>query len=980
YAPDEMRIAVGSRDGVVRLWDLKREEWSPTIFQHDKLEPVCLEWSPDGRLLAVGAVTPHEKGEYIVTLWDGAEGKQLKPSLEHKDLVSSLTFSPDGTSILTGCNDGTAQLWDVATRKPTGLPMRHPHGVRTARFTPDGRMIATGGKDGMVRWWDVATGTQLIGTLPRYQGELNALSFSPDGNTLVTSGGLEGAGGTIQIWEVAHCLQRPLEKENRGGLPKVPWVVNDTLSWRRKQIVSYSPDGKWVITGTRSGRVRLNGIDTGMPHALPLRNRWDGVYVTLFSPDGRLVATASEDKAAVGEVRLWDTATGLPACPPLPHLNWVASLAFSPDGKILVTGGYDSAIHFWDSRTGKRIGRPIPQEAIVQSITFSPDGKTIAVGQGPVFLGSHPADSLMLWDVDTHRKIGQTIRGPRTVFNFSPDGRALAAAESVRVRLWNTSTGLEAGPVMTELAEVNALTFSPDGKVIATGSTDGTVRIWDPFSGKPIGTPMLHSQRVNIVAFSPDPEGKLILTACEDGSVRVWDRTTQQRLGPAVIQNQELWEAAFTSDSCAFLTTTADGTTRRWPVPMALDDDADRLTLRLEVRTGLKMGPGQTVRQLSPMEWDQHNKQLEALEASTANAYAGRVGDRAFHNARAREAEEENAAFAAKWHLDQLIANASRYPANLNFGEACLSYARRAHRFATEGHFGRAEEDYSQSLKLGSADLLVCWYRHRIVDCFAAKQWPLALWYLDRAIDIAPGDWQLYADRATVQGELGRLKARATDLAIAMERGGDSDLLIKVGDEYARRGEWKQSAAAYKRAIQLGPCPADSWERQALVYLKVDDRQAYQTLCAGLGEAFRELPHPRTANSAMWVCVLGPKALSDYSSWIEIAERAVEKGPEVEKGRAMKLLAALHYRTGRYKEAIAGLQECMRLSRDQEDFESWVFLAMAHHHVGATMEAQKLLVRLRQLKLPSDQPWKNLELEQLTREVEAVLRNEGNDK
>src|SRR5262245_45030937 len=182
---------------------------------------------------------------------------------------------------------------------------------------------------------------------------------------------------------------------------------------------------------------------------------------------------------------------------------------------------------------------------------------------------------------------------------------------------------------------------------------------------------MLHPQPVNAAAFSPDREGRLLLAGYADGSARLWDRASQKPLGPPVVQGRPVVAVAFAPDGRSFLTTAADGDTRRWPVPAPAEGDRERLRLRLEVRTGLEMGEGQTVVPLGPGAWRRRREELVRLDGSAEGALAAPLGDAEYHDARARDAEQDRADSAALWHLDRLIAAGGQAP-------DWVTFARRA--------------------------------------------------------------------------------------------------------------------------------------------------------------------------------------------------------------------------------------------------------------------------------------------------------------
>lgn len=205
------------------------------------------------------------------------------------------------------------------------------------------------------------------------------------------------------------------------------------------------------------------------------------------------------------------------------------------------------------------------------------------------------------------------------------------------------------------------------------------------------------------VAFSPD--AKLLVVGHEDGSAQLWDVTTCKPLGPPVVQNGTLVGVAFASDGRSFLTTAGDGAMRVWPVPAPLAEaDLDRLTLLLEVSTGLRLDEGQTVMRLHPEEWRQRFQQVAGPENAAAARIAPPLSDLDWHDARAHDAEQTGQLFTAHWHLERLM---KQKPDDWRL------YARRARTHTEEGNWELAEADYHRALERALPDDVLAWYRHR---------------------------------------------------------------------------------------------------------------------------------------------------------------------------------------------------------------------------------------------------------------------------
>jgi len=238
----------------------------------------------------------------------------------------------------------------------------------------------------------------------------------------------------------------------------------------------------------------------------------EGVNVVVFSPDGKLVASASFDST----VRLWDPATG-ESCGVLQgHSDSVSAVVFSPDGKLVASASDDSTVRLWDPATGESCGVLQGHSDSVSAVVFSPDGKLVA--------SASRDRTVRLWDPAIGESCG-VLQGHSNWVNavvFSPDGKLVASASYDRtVRLWDPATGESCGVLQGHSSAVNAVVFSPDGKLVASASDDRTVRLWDPATGESCGVLQGHSNWVSAVVFSPD--GKLVASASRDSKVRLWD-------------------------------------------------------------------------------------------------------------------------------------------------------------------------------------------------------------------------------------------------------------------------------------------------------------------------------------------------------------------------------------------------------------------------------------------------------------------------
>ena len=254
------------------------------------------------------------------------------------------------------------------------------------------------------------------------------------------------------------------------------------------------PNKPYVVEAESAFRVATqyeNAILTG---------HTSGVSSASFSPDGKRIVSASDDKT----IRIWDAETGRQIGKSLEgHTDEVSSASFSPDGKRIVSASHDNTIRIWDAETVQQIGKPLEGHAFwVNSALFSPDGKRIVSASWD--------NTIRIWDAETGQQIGKPLEGHTDwvyYASFSPDGkRIVSASRDNTIRIWDAETGQQIGkPLEGHTNWVIFASFSPDGKRIVSASRDNTIRIWDAETGQQIGKPLEgHTNDVHSASFSPD--------------------------------------------------------------------------------------------------------------------------------------------------------------------------------------------------------------------------------------------------------------------------------------------------------------------------------------------------------------------------------------------------------------------------------------------------------------------------------------------
>lgn len=264
----------------------------------------------------------------------------------------------------------------------------------------------------------------------------------------------------------------------------------------------------------------------------------DTVRALAFSPDGKLMASASSDKT----VRLWETDTGKMLRVLDHHRDNVTSISFSPDGKTIASGSLDKTVGLCDVKSGRLIRSLRNHSEQVNTIAFSPDGKTIASGSLD--------ETINLFDANTG-EILLTIDGAASdvrALAFSPDGSILASGSADKiVRLWKVSDGQLVRACSGESSAIRAIAFSPDGLFVASGGDDSLIRVWNVETGLAIRTLKGHSGVVTAMAFSKD--GKLLFSVSQDKSIRVWDAQSGKNIRTLTGQTSPILAVALTPDS-----------------------------------------------------------------------------------------------------------------------------------------------------------------------------------------------------------------------------------------------------------------------------------------------------------------------------------------------------------------------------------------------------------------------------------------------
>jgi WD40 repeat protein len=595
-SPDGTQLATGHKDGEVRLWQVADGKLLFRFLGHSSTV-WCLSFSPDGKMLASGSF------DNTIRLWQdeteniGEGERNLSPIrntlsfIGHGNWVWGIAYSPDGKILASGSSDRTVKLWDISTGNCLTTLQGHTDIVHTVAFSPipltspflrgtgggsqGGVILASGSADRTVRIWNITTG-DCRQILTGHKSQISAVAFSPDGLYLASCDGQ-----SIKIWDITtgECHQTICKYL--------------TFVWS----IAFSPDGE-TIAGGDDKVIKLWHIKTGECSQI-LSGFTSKVWSVTFSSNGQIIAGSDKQTLKLWQINENGAVNPLQTIQGYANSIWSVAIPPAPLGKggqggIVASGGADQTISLWDISTRRCLGTLSQHQKSIRTLAFSPIPPNPQCLGGNSIAANHPdlgGNSIAANRPD----LGGNSIAANPPWQGGHGGILASGSEDKTICLWQLNkTGIADKISRENLSPIQllghtgcvwSLAFSRNGKILASGSSDQTIRLWDISNRHCLRILSGHDSWVLSVAFSPIPphppyKGGILASSSADQTIRLWDITTGECIKTLFGHQGLIWSIAFSLDGKILASASEDGTVKLWNLQNLTPNPSPHQTLQ----------------------------------------------------------------------------------------------------------------------------------------------------------------------------------------------------------------------------------------------------------------------------------------------------------------------------------------------------------------------------------------------------------------
>ena len=473
YSEGLNAFATGQENGRINFYDATTGKQQKglighsSLFKRDDKDIWSLAFSNDGSMLASGSM------DKTVRLWDTEKRKHLAKFSLHKSWITAVALSYDGSILASGDAENRIILWDTETKAKRTELEGHTSGICTLAFSPDGTTLASGSYDGTIRFWNPSTGGEISTFATGHSKFITSLAFSNE-DTILTSVDFNG---TVDLWNMKTKQGHSYLNTGQNTADSATSLSHDAMRYAamgNNYTTAFYPLGSgWRGggSGRRESKFQVWNLSTREELHGPWTHQNYYINAVTFSPDNKKLVVSDRSKGILS----WNIDTGEETVLFNQRSHWKNELIFSPNGKMVAFQGGHSGSHIWNYETQQEI-TPEYLKRNSSAISFSPDNMMLAIAY---------RDQIVLWDIveNEFNERGSMKTGIIEEITFSPDGKFIISANAhgwtYYIKVWDVETGNELLLLNGHTENINMLRFSHNGKILATGSMDGTILLWD---------------------------------------------------------------------------------------------------------------------------------------------------------------------------------------------------------------------------------------------------------------------------------------------------------------------------------------------------------------------------------------------------------------------------------------------------------------------------------------------------------------------